>query len=152
MLGVVCMSNIINLESEHIAKCAELYMKVFNAKPWNDSWTLETAYQRLHDFYNTPNFTGVLYLEAEEVNGAIFGNVEQFYNGAHYNLREMFIANELQGKGIGSKLLSELERQLGNFGVTTIMLFTSKGNETNRFYLKNNFSEWSSMAMMGKDI
>ena len=146
------MNNIISIKSEHISKCCELYIKVFNGEPWNDKWTKETTYKRLNDIYVSPNFEGVLYLEDGHVKGAIFGNFEQFYEGIHYNLREMFIDNELQGKGIGSKLLKELEEHLKKLGVTTLILFTSKGNKTNEFYLKNNFSEWNSMAMMGKDI
>ncbi|WBW95291.1 GNAT family N-acetyltransferase [Oceanirhabdus sp. W0125-5] len=146
------MSNIISIKNEHISKCSELYMRVFNAEPWNDKWTLDTAYKRLNDIYIAPNFEGTLYMEDGEIKGAIFGNYEQFFDGIHYNLREMFIDNELQGKGIGSKLLNQLEEHLRTIGVTTIILFTSKGNKTSKFYLKNNFSEWDSMAMMGKDI
>jgi aminoglycoside 6'-N-acetyltransferase I len=125
---------------------------VFNAEPWNDKWTLGTAHKRLNDIYISPNFEGVLCMEYGQVKGAIFGNYEQFYDGVHYNLREMFISNELQGKGIGSKLLKELEKRLGDLGVSTIILFTSKGNKTSEFYLKNDFLEWDDMVMMGKDI
>lgn len=146
------MCNIINIKNEHILKCSELYIKVFNAEPWNDKWTLGTAHKRLNDIFISPNFEGVLYLENGQIKGAIFGNYEQFYDGVHYNLREMFISNELQGKGIGSKLLKELENRLRALDVTTIILFTSKGNKTSKFYLNNNFTEWDSMTMMGKDI
>lgn len=146
------MNNIISIKTEHILKCTELYINVFNAEPWNDKWTLGTAHKRLNDINISPNFEGVLYLEYGQVKGAIFGNNEQFYDGVHYNLREMFISSELQGKGIGSKLLNELEKRLKRLDVTTIILFTSKENNTNTFYLKNNFLEWDSMAMMGKDI
>ncbi|MCB2300749.1 GNAT family N-acetyltransferase [Clostridium tagluense] len=146
------MNNIISIKDQHILKCSELYIKVFNAEPWNDKWTLETAHKRLNDIYISTNFEGVLYVEDEQIKGAIFGNYEQFYDGIHYNLREMFISNELQGQGLGSKLLNELEKRLKEIGVTTIILFTSKGNKTSEFYLKNNFTEWYSMAMMGKDL
>ncbi|MBW9159264.1 MULTISPECIES: GNAT family N-acetyltransferase [Clostridium] len=146
------MNNIISINDQHILKCSELYIKVFNSEPWNDKWTLETAHKRLNDIYISTNFEGVLYVEDEQIKGAIFGNYEQFYDGIHYNLREMFISNELQGQGIGSKLLNELEKRLKGIGVTTIILFTSKENKTSKFYLKNNFTEWDSMAMMGKDL
>lgn len=146
------MNNIISIKTEHILKCTDLYIKVFNAEPWNDKWTLGTAHKRLNDIHVSPNFEGVLYLEYGQVKGAIFGNYEQFYDGIHYNLREMFISNDLHGKGIGSKLLNELEKRLKGLGVTTIILFTSKENKTINFYLKNDFLEWDSMAMMGKDI
>ncbi|MGM9988213.1 MAG: GNAT family N-acetyltransferase [Bacillaceae bacterium] len=141
-----------SIENDHIVKCSELYIDVFNAEPWNDKWTLETAYKRLNDIYTSPNFEGVLYVVDGQVKGAILGNCEQFYEGIHYNLREMFISNELQATEIGTKMLQELEQKLREIGVTTIILFTSKGNETSDFYLKNNFSHWSSMIMMGKDI
>ena len=140
------------IRSENIKECAELYIKVFNAEPWNDKWTLGTAHKRLNDIYLSPNFEGVLCVDYGKVKGAIFGNYEQFYDGVHYNLREMFISNELQGKGIGSELLNELEKRLRGLGITTIILFTSKGNKTSTFYLKNDFSEWDSMVMMGKEI
>lgn len=146
------MCDITEVKNEHILKCSELYIKVFNAEPWNDKWTIETAYKRLNDIYIAPNFEGVIYKEDGKIKGGIFGNFEQFYEGIHYNLREMFIDNDLQRNGIGSKLLNELEERLRKIGVTTIILFTSKGNKTSKFYLKNNFSEWNSMVMMGKDI
>lgn len=64
----------------------------------------------------------------------------------------MFVSNDQQGSGIGTRLLFELETTLNEVGVTTLMLFTSKGNKTSDFYIKNGFSEWTSMAMMGKEI
>jgi aminoglycoside 6'-N-acetyltransferase I len=141
-----------NIKKVQIEKCAEVYVKVNNAEPWNDEWTLETAYRRLNDIYTAPNFAGVLYVENGEVEGAILGNYEQFFDGMHYNLREMFVSNELQRTGIGSKMLRTLEGQLKLYGVTTIILFTSKGNGTSRFYLKNGFGEWDNMVIMGKGI
>ncbi|MCT8138415.1 GNAT family N-acetyltransferase [Anaerobacillus sp. CMMVII] len=127
-------------------------MEVFNGEPWNDNWTLETATERLHDIFISPNFEGVFYLEEGHIKGAIFGNYEQFFDGKHYNLREMFVAKDVQGQGIGSKMLAKLEGNLKEHGITTLILFTSKGNKTSQFYLNNGFNEWTSMAMMGKDI
>jgi aminoglycoside 6'-N-acetyltransferase I len=146
------MKVVTNIKEEHILKCSELYLMVFNGEPWKDKWTIETANKRLKDIYNSPNFQGMLYLIEGQVKGAIFGNYEQFYDGIHYNLKEMFISQELQGKGIGSQIIKELEEKLKKLNVTTIILFTSKGNKTSRFYLKNGFSEWDDMAIMGKEI
>ncbi|MBZ9622467.1 hypothetical protein G9F71_006335 [Clostridium sp. FP2] len=60
------MNNIISIENQHILKCSELYIKVFNSEPWNDKWTLETAHKRLNDIYISTNFEGVLYVEDEQ--------------------------------------------------------------------------------------
>jgi aminoglycoside 6'-N-acetyltransferase I len=146
------MDCISSIKNDHLLDCAKLYVEVFNAPPWNDKWTIETATNRLTDIFYTPNFEGVIYVEEGQIKGAIFGNYEQFYDGLHYNLREMFVSTELQGTGIGSKLLIEFENHLRDIGVTTLILFTGKGNQTCEFYLKNGFSEWTSMAIMGKDI
>lgn len=141
----------VEVSKEDILECSNLYVEVFNAAPWNDKWTTESAYQRLNDIFIAPNFSGVLFIENERIKGAIFGNYEQFYDGRHYNLREMFISTELQGRGIGGKLLNHLEKQLTELEVNTIILFTGKG-KTSTFYSKNGFEEFKGMTMMGKDI
>ena len=46
------------MTAEHLEQCIELYMKVFNRDPWNESWTYETAKERLTDLLYTPKFTG----------------------------------------------------------------------------------------------
>ena len=139
------------MNTEYISDCAELYVDVFNAEPWNDKWTYETAYKRINDIFISPNFTGVLFIE-NQIRGAILGHREQWYKGLHFYLREIFVINELQGKGIGSVMLRALEDHLRGLDVNTIYLLTSKGNKTYEFYHKNGFVEWDSMTMMGKSI
>lgn len=92
---MVAMSALISqIKKEDIASCAKLYVEVFNAEPWNDKWTLENAQKRLNDIYDAPNFVGSIYLDKGIIKGAIFGNCEQYYNGMHYYLKEMFISPE----------------------------------------------------------
>jgi aminoglycoside 6'-N-acetyltransferase I len=151
-IGGAKLDNIHSLKDTHLKSCAELYMKVFNAEPWNDEWTTESAYNRLNDILITPNFIGVYYEEDNEIKAAIFGNCEHWYEGMHYDLKEMFVSTELQGSGIGSKLLKYLEERLKKLGVIAIVLFTSKGNKTSYFYEKSGFCELEDMTMMAKDI
>ncbi|WNF38884.1 GNAT family N-acetyltransferase [Bacillaceae bacterium IKA-2] len=146
------MKELKSVKFEDIIECSKLYVNVFNKEPWNDDWTIETANIRLKDIYNSPNFEGVLYIEEGVIRGAILGNYEQFYDGIHFILKEMFICNELQGKGIGSKMIEQFEKELLKNQVTTIVLFTSKGDRTFSFYSKNGFEEFKSMAMMGKKL
>ena len=35
------------LREEHLDECAHLYVSTFNAEPWNQRWTLETANKKL---------------------------------------------------------------------------------------------------------
>ncbi len=146
------MTGIYDIVSEEFAEYARLYVDVFNAEPWNDEWTEDTALRRLQDIYSSPGFVGCKYLDDGTVKAAVFGNCEQWYKGMHYNLKEMFVSTELQGRGVGSRLLEHLEARLKDLNVNAIYLFTSKGNLTDRFYRKNGFNEFESMAMMGKSI
>jgi len=146
------MTTIINIKSEHILECSKLFLKTFNAQPWNDKWTPDTAFKRLHDIFLSPNFEGISYFEDGEIKGAVFGYKEQYYDGVHYNLKELFISTDLQGKSVGSKLIQELEKRLLGLGVTNILLFTLKGTRASNFYLKNNFSECNNMTIMSKDM
>ncbi|MBH1940264.1 GNAT family N-acetyltransferase [Mobilitalea sibirica] len=146
------MNGFFKMENEDLKEYAKLYVGVFNAPPWDDQWTIETAYKRLYDISNTSGFIGYKYVEDGEIKGSIMGNLEQWYEGFHYNLKEMFVATQLQGKGIGSKLLMELEKELKASDVNTVYLFTSKGDLTSHFYSNNGYEEIQSMVMMGKSI
>ncbi|MBM7613974.1 GNAT family N-acetyltransferase [Alkaliphilus hydrothermalis] len=145
------MTGIYKMDKEDLMKYAELYVELFNAEPWNDRWTVATAYKRLENIYNTPHFVGMKYLESGEIKGAIFGNCQQWYLGMHYNLMEMFVVADSQGKGIGASLMMTLETELKLLGVNTIILFTSK-DETDVFYKKQGFKELGFMCMMEKGI
>jgi GNAT superfamily N-acetyltransferase len=151
-IGGIELNNIQCLKDDNLRSCAELYVEVFNSAPWNDDWTLDTAYKRLHDIFMTPNFVGVVYEEDNKIKGAVFGNCEYWYQGMHYNLKEMFVSQKFQGTGIGSKLLKAVQESIKEYNVNTLILFTSKGNKTSDFYKKNAFNELESMAMMAKNI
>lgn len=140
------------LELEDIEKCIDLFIAVFNAEPWNDKWTPDSAHIRLHDIFKSPHFVGFVYEENDKISGAVFGNIEQWYEGMHYNLREIFVSNETQGKGVGRRLLAELENKVKERDVRTIILFTSRDDKTNGFYKNNGYIDFDDMVMMGKEI
>ncbi|MGL4774021.1 MAG: GNAT family N-acetyltransferase [Clostridium sp.] len=144
------MKNIDLVKGEHILSCAKLYVEVFNSSPWNDEWTIDTACKRLNDMFVSPGFKGFVYLKDEEIVGVVFGNLEQYYNGMHYNLREIFIKPSLQGEGIGSELINELENSLKNENLSAIILFTSNEYGITSFYEKREFKTLEGMNMMVK--
>lgn len=137
---------------EDLHKYALLYTQAFNNPPWNNTWTVKTAYNRLLEIYNTPKFLGLSFIKNGEIKGAIFGNVEQWHDGKHYNLKEMFVAKDIQGSGIGTQLLRALELKLHNANINDIFLFTSKNNGTDSFYSKNGYFTHHAITMMGKNI
>jgi hypothetical protein len=48
---------------DHLGECARLLVSTFNAEPWNDQWTLDTAKQELTCIMGVPGFVGFVSLD-----------------------------------------------------------------------------------------
>jgi len=140
------------LNENHLRECSLIYIDTFNDEPWNDNWTEISSFSRLDEIYRTPGFIGFVAIDNESVLGAVFGNLETWFEGYMYNLKEMFIKKSEKGKGLGSILFTHLEDELKKQKVTSMSLFTSKGDLTEKFYLKNGCATEDDMIMMCKDM
>lgn len=139
---------ITDMELSHVAEYAELFVSVFNAEPWNDSWTIETAQIRIENMMRTPTFIGkALYVDNALI-GIIWGQKEQYYNGIHIHLQEFCVKTSEQNKGYGNTLLKALEKTLSEIGVKNIYLITSKGEKTEGYYAKRGFSTSGNTILM----
>jgi hypothetical protein len=50
---------------DHLDECARLLVSAFNAAPWNDAWTLETAGRELAWTMGVPGFAGLVSLDGQ---------------------------------------------------------------------------------------
>jgi len=135
-----------------IEKLAIMYVETFNAPPWNDDWTIETSSKRLHQMINCEGFYGLMAYENEELCGMILGSEEQFYNGIMFNIKEFCVKNDIRNSGIGTKILTEFEKQLKEKQISEIILFTSRDDGTEGFYEKRGLKSYNGMFMMGKQL
>jgi aminoglycoside 6'-N-acetyltransferase I len=136
------------LKRTDLSRCARLYVQTFNAKPWNDHWTMPTARKRLLDILDTPRFYGLIISSGNELVGAVFGNIEHWYDSRHYNLKEMFVQPDLQGAGIGTRIMTRVRSDLRKINVRGIYLFTTTSGGISRFYTRNHFRQVKGMLMM----
>lgn len=136
----------------HLEELAELYVETFNSEPWNDEWTIETAKKRLQQMINTEDSYGLCLYQNGLICGAILGNMEQFYNGMMFNIKEFWIKNGMRGNGIGTQLIREFENRLKDRNVNEIILFTSKGDFTEHFYHKQDMKSIPDMVFMVKQL
>ena len=90
---------ITDMELSHIAEYAELFVSVFNAEPWNDSWTKETAQIRIEDMMETNTFIGKALYADNDLKGLIWGQKKQHYNGMHFHIEEFCVKTPEQNKG-----------------------------------------------------
>lgn len=131
-----------------LSACAKILMDTYNATPWNDAWTAEKALEKLECFYHSPKFIGLLAYEGNELIGACIGNIEPYYTGDYFYLKEMFVTPSCQKKGIGLKMMETLKQHLASLEINQIILFTSKDYFPFNFYQKGGFNTIDGMQMM----
>ena len=144
----ISQSEIKDMELFYIAEYAELFVSVFNAEPWNDSWTKETAQIRIENMMKTDTFIGKALYADNDLKGIIWGQKEQYYDGTHFQIQEFCVKTSEQNKGYGSALLKALEKALSELGVINIYLITSKGAKTEGYYAKRGFVSSGNMVLM----
>jgi len=140
------------IKESHLDELAHLYVETFNAAPWNDEWTFETARKRLQQLLYSEDSFGLCVYQGGQMCGAVLGVLEQYFDGPMYNLHEYWVKNEMRGKGIGSKLFAEMEQCLCERGVKNIILITAKGDATEHFYHKQGMGTDPDMVFMSKRI
>lgn len=147
--GELCYEEI---TESHLDELARLYVETFNAAPWNDEWTFETARKRLQWMIRTEVAFGLCVYRNGQMCGAVLGAMEQFYDGLMFEVKEYWVKNEMRGKGIGSKLFVEMEKRLLERGVKNIILITAKGDATEHFYHNQGMGTEPDMVFMTKRI
>lgn len=140
------------ITESYLDELARLYKDTFNAAPWNDEWTFETARKRLQQLLHSEDSFGLCVYQGGQLCGAVLGVLEQYFDGPMYNLHEYWVKNEMRGKGIGSKLFTETEKRLLERGVKNIILITAKGDATEHFYHKQGMGTDPDMVFMSKRI
>jgi aminoglycoside 6'-N-acetyltransferase I len=126
------------LTVDHLDECAHLAVATFNAEPWNDEWTFDTAKRELAWTMEVPGFAGLVSLDGEIVAFAT-GYREPDDRREVFFLRTLCVGPEAQGTGVGSRLIGHLQEHLGKSGVNTIYLVTRKGIPAERFYGKHGY-------------
>ena len=140
------------MEVSDISQMTRLYIETFNAPPWNDNWTEETASRRLHQMIHAEDFYGLCAYREGELCGLILGVMEQFYDGMHFLLREFCVSNRRRGGGLGTEIYRQFEAELARLGVGEITLSTLRGRQTEHFYQKLGFQNDETLVFMKKTI
>jgi aminoglycoside 6'-N-acetyltransferase I len=135
-----------------LSKCASLLVEVYNAEPWNDNWSQETAMKKLQYAFDCPNFVGFVAMQGEKLVGCLVGNIEPNYDSKYLYLRDMFVSVQSQRMGIGTQLLAAMKTDLKAKNIRDCIFFTSQKFYTFDFYKKNGFELMGDMAMMYGEV
>jgi aminoglycoside 6'-N-acetyltransferase I len=133
--GEAIAESIETLREEDLDECAHLLMVTFNADPWNDEYTLDTAKEQLAWHLRVPGCVGLVSI-SDGIVGFAIGFREPTDVGDVFNLSIFSVSPDAQRTGVGTKLLLNLEERLAKSGVKTIYLGTRKGTIAEAFYEK----------------
>ena len=136
---------LIDIDRGLVSACADLFIETFNAAPWHDGWTHSSATSRLTDMIETPGFRGVALTANGTITGAALGQVEQWFSGRHFYLREMFVRADLQRQGRGARLLHGIHR---GDELEASYLITDHGTPAHEFYQHHGYAAARSRIVM----
>jgi ribosomal protein S18 acetylase RimI-like enzyme len=129
-----------------LEQCAAIYPPAYNNEPWNDNWTYTTALALLTCYYNTPGFMGWVALQDDNVIGCAIGNIEPYYSGNIFILKEVFVAIDAQSSGVGSDLMAAMKETLETINIKMIILSTR--TSIIDFYSKLGFTVMDDVSTM----
>ncbi len=135
---------------DHLNGCAGLYASVFSLEPWGEPWTTERARERLAEIYYSPGFEGFVCAVGGEPAGLALGNRVRRAVGWGFLLHEFCVRVEMQGAGMGGRLLACLEDRLREAGVGSVFLLTGSDTPARDFYATNGYGEDTEMTTMAK--
>jgi aminoglycoside 6'-N-acetyltransferase I len=134
--------------SSLLSDCAAILVDAYNGEPWNDEWTHAKALEKLMCFYQSPKFMGWMAYEGDELLGCCVGNIEPYYTGDYFYLKEMFVSGSSQRTGVGSRLMEVINQDLKTMGIEMVILFTSNEGFPFQFWKHHGFGEIPGMRMM----
>ena len=131
--------NIKIFTKKHIKLASCIYSDVFNSKPWNETWTAESAATRLTYLHTLKNSLGLCFFEDKKCVGFLIGHSEPYLNSTQFLIKELCVSSSFQKKGIATLLLQSLENHLKKKKIEYMMLITKKTTILSNFYKKNGF-------------
>ena len=139
-------------EPRDLEACAAVFCSAFRAAPWHENWTVQLAEIRISELTDTQLSAGIVYEEAGRILGFAAGRVVTYLYGKEYVIDEFCVLSEMQGKGIGSRLLSGIADAMRQQGIVSIVLQTTKGYPSEQFYLKNGFQHSPDMITLYRKL
>ena len=138
---------------EDMDACVELYKDVFTSNPWNDYWlSNEQVRYYLNELIENPVFEGYVAYENSKLIAVCLGHKRSWWNGKEFFIDELFVSKEMQGNGIGSKLLEFVEFKNTIEDCVRLTLLTNKNFPAEEFYLNKGFNINEKRIVMAKDI
>ena len=141
----------LNISDKETVK--KLFLSVFTISPWYDDWSDEkqlNAY--LTDLMGQSNSLTYGLFENGNLIAVSMGRIKHWYTGTEYCIDEFCVKTDMQGQGIGTLFLSEIETAIKEIGLVQIYLQTDIDVKAFDFYIKNGFVHLQDTVSLAKEV
>lgn len=137
--------------SKYADACIDIFVDNFTNPPFGYAWMRrENIARYFADMEKTPNFIGFVDINDQKLTGLCFGTVGNYFEFATYEIKEILVSRGLQGKGLGSVFLGQIEAVLKKSGIGAVTLNTNNDLPALNFYVKNGYGIAPKAVMMTK--
>lgn len=153
MWGEYDMENLIvlKMEKDKIDECVDLFIDTFTKAPWNDVYQSRgQVVNFFNNHFNNNYFVGYVAMLNDKVVALSIGMKKPWIEGFEYYIDEFCISYEMQGRGIGSWFIKEIEEDILKQEMNGIILNTEKDYPSQKFYEKNGFKAIGDLIVLGK--
>lgn len=137
------------MAEDDIDRVVPLYIEHYNTYE-DGEWTQKTTYKRIHQVWSREDSMCLILEQGGEVIGFAMGYFEQYDDIQAYDLVEIVIAHEYQGKGIGTYFMGLIEVKVKELGGATIQLEAVNDDMHNSFYGKLGYKDTKNLVMKFK--
>ena len=139
------------MTAERLEEYVDVFINVFTKEPWNDVYESRGQVEAFFRNYMADNyFLGWALMRGGRCAGLCFGAKKPWLAGMEYWIDQFCVAEEFQRRGVGTLFLALVEDEAKRLGLGAIMLATSRGFPSEKFYLKNGFRRLDDTALFVK--
>lgn len=132
-----------------LKEIAHLFREEFSRKPYYENWTESNAYKKILDYFKKADI--LIAVVDSQVVGFIISSIFLWSRYKKGKISEIVVAKNFQGKGIGSRLVKEVEKKHSKRGAKYINLTAHKSAKALSFY-KNRGYKMSDLVLMEKKL
>lgn len=140
------------ISMEHVERYGEIYAKAFSGEPWNDPWTVEDATIHVRELLESKQAYGLECVDGDLVVGFILGTSMLFHYGRTFEINDLAVDPEYQGRGIATMLLEKCLEDIKAQGMVGVHLITATEGALPAFYEAYGFEKETRVMLMGREL
>ena len=137
---------------EHLKRYGEIYAAAFSGEPWNDPWKAEDSEIHVREILESRQSYGLEYEIDRKIVAFLLGTSMLFHYGRTFEINDLAVAPECQGKGIAKMLLERCKSDMKEKGIVGMHLITANEGYLLEFYERHGFKKEQRVLLMGLEM